>query len=103
MVRRPDGPRQKTICDLGELNSSAEARWLKKVEVFNDEGEAHQLKVWSNVHAVTEAEAFFRSLKSELSIRPLFRQLEPRVKGSRHGRVPRETHVLEHFHNYCTP
>jgi transposase len=29
---------------------------------------------------LTEAEAAFRALKSELSIRPLFHQLEPRVK-----------------------
>ena len=29
---------------------------------------------------LTEAEAVFRALKSELSIRPLFHQLEPRVK-----------------------
>jgi hypothetical protein len=29
---------------------------------------------------LTEAEACFRALKSELSIRPLFHQLEPRVK-----------------------
>jgi hypothetical protein len=29
---------------------------------------------------LTEAEASFRALKSELSIRPLFHQLEPRVK-----------------------
>src|SRR5260370_13591379 len=45
-VRAPDGPRQKTICYLGELNSSAQARWLKTVEVFNDQGEAQQLKLF---------------------------------------------------------
>jgi transposase len=44
-VRTPDGPRQKTICYLGELNSSAQARWLKTVEVFNEQGEAQQLKL----------------------------------------------------------
>jgi transposase len=49
-VRTPDGPRQKTICYLGELNSSAQARWLKTVEVFNEDGEAEQLKLFpSNV------------------------------------------------------
>jgi len=49
-VRTPDGPRQKTICYLGELNSSAQARWLKTVEVFNEDGEAQQLKLFpSNV------------------------------------------------------
>src|SRR5258707_13424576 len=43
-VRTADGPRQKTLCYLGELNSSAQARWVKTIEVFNDEGEAQQLK-----------------------------------------------------------
>jgi len=38
-VRTPDGPRQRTVCYLGELNSSAQARWLKAVEVFNEQGE----------------------------------------------------------------
>ncbi len=36
-VRTADGPRQKTLCCLGELNSSAQARWLRTVEVFNDQ------------------------------------------------------------------
>src|SRR5579863_7924507 len=35
-VRTPDGPRQKTLCYLGERNSSAQARWLRTVEVFNE-------------------------------------------------------------------
>ena len=41
-IRTPDGPRQKTLCYLGELNSSTQARWLKTVEVFNEQGEAQQ-------------------------------------------------------------
>jgi len=45
-VRTPDGPRQKTLCYLGELNNSAQARWLRTVEVFNDQGEAQQLKLF---------------------------------------------------------
>ncbi|MGI8745868.1 MAG: hypothetical protein ACR2NN_25480 [Bryobacteraceae bacterium] len=40
---------------------------------------------------LTEAEASFRALKSELSIRPLFHQLEPRVK----------THVMVAFLGYA--
>src|SRR3984893_14502738 len=36
--------------------------------------------LWSKYMWSTEAEASFRALKSELSIRPLFHQLEPRVK-----------------------
>ena len=45
-VRTPNGPRQKTLCYLGELNSSAQARWLKTVEVFNEQGEVQQLKLF---------------------------------------------------------
>jgi len=45
-VRTADGPRQKTLCYLGELNSSAQARWLTTVEVFNEQGEAQQLKLF---------------------------------------------------------
>src|SRR5256885_14963251 len=37
-------------------------------------------QLWSKYMQLTEAEASFRALKSELSIRPLFHQLEPRVK-----------------------
>src|SRR5229473_193938 len=45
-VRTPDGPRQKTLCYLGELNSSSQSRWLRTVEVFNEQGEAQQLKLF---------------------------------------------------------
>jgi len=45
-VRTPDGPRQRTLCYLGELNSSAQARWLKTIEVFNEQGESRQLKLF---------------------------------------------------------
>jgi hypothetical protein len=41
-VRTVGGPRQKTLCYLGELNGSAQARWLKSVEVFNEQAEALQ-------------------------------------------------------------
>jgi transposase len=44
-VRTPGGPRQRTLCYLGELNSGAQARWLKTIEVFNEQGEAQQLKL----------------------------------------------------------
>src|SRR5881296_3798093 len=53
-VRTPDGPRQKTLCYLGELNSSAQARWLRTVEVFNDQGEARQLKLFPSHLAPAE-------------------------------------------------
>jgi transposase len=45
-VRTPDGPRQRTLCHLGELNGSDYARWLRTVEVFNEQGEAQQLKLF---------------------------------------------------------
>jgi len=45
-VRTPDGPRQKTLCYSGELNGSAQARRLKTIEVFNEEEEAQQLKLF---------------------------------------------------------
>jgi hypothetical protein len=45
-VRTPSGPRQRTLCYLGELNHSAQARWLKTIEVFNEQGEAEQLKLF---------------------------------------------------------
>jgi hypothetical protein len=37
-------------------------------------------ELWSKYMQLTEAEASVRALKGELSIRPLFHQLEPRVK-----------------------
>ena len=45
-VRTVDGPRQRTLCYLGELNGSAQARWLKSVGVFNEQGEVEQLKLF---------------------------------------------------------
>src|SRR2546425_9772855 len=45
-IRTPDGPRQRTLCHLGELNDSAQGRWLKTIEVFNEAGERHQLKLF---------------------------------------------------------
>ena len=55
-VRTPDGPRQKTLCYLGELNSSTQARWLRTVEVFNEQGEVQQLKLFpSQVEPLPDA------------------------------------------------
>ena len=45
-VRTPNGPRQRTLCHLGELNGSDHARWLRTVGVFNEQGEAQQLKLF---------------------------------------------------------
>jgi transposase len=48
-------------------------------------------ELWSKYMQLTEAEASFRALKRELSIRPLFHQKEPRVKA----------HVLVAFLGYA--
>lgn len=45
-ARTPDGPRQRTLCYLGELNDSAHSRWLKTIQVFNEQGESRQLKLF---------------------------------------------------------
>jgi len=45
-VRTPNGPRQRTVCYLGELNHSAQARWHKTIAVFNEQGERRQLKLF---------------------------------------------------------
>lgn len=45
-IRTPDGPRQRRLCYLGELNDSTQARWLKTIEVFNAQGESQQLKLF---------------------------------------------------------
>jgi len=54
-VRTPNRPRQKTLCYLGELNNSTQARWLKTVEVFNEQGEGQQLKLFPS-HVETPAD-----------------------------------------------
>jgi hypothetical protein len=36
-VRTVGGPRQRTLCNLGQLNGSAQAQWLKNVQVFNEQ------------------------------------------------------------------
>ena len=47
-------------------------------------------ELWAKYIQLTEAEAAFRALKSALSLRPLFHQLEPRVKA----------HILVAFWGY---
>ncbi len=53
-VRTSAGPRQRTLCYLGELNGSAQARWLKSIEVFNEQGQAEQLKLFPAEQQVPE-------------------------------------------------
>src|SRR5579875_1265467 len=45
-VRTPDGPRQRRVCYLGELTYSVQSRWQKTIEVFNEQGERRQLKLF---------------------------------------------------------
>lgn len=45
-VRTADGPRQRILCYLGELDGSAHARWQKTIEVFNEHGESTPLKLF---------------------------------------------------------
>jgi transposase len=52
--RTPDGPRQRTLCYLGELNGFAQARWLKTIEVFNQQGESRQLQLFPADRAPSE-------------------------------------------------
>jgi transposase len=53
-IRTADGPRQRTLCYLGELNGSAHARWQKTIEVFNEHGESTQLKLFASEAEVPE-------------------------------------------------
>src|SRR5258708_14729055 len=53
-VRTSAGPRQRTLCYLGELNGSAQARWLKSIEGFNEQGQGKQLKLFPAEQEVPE-------------------------------------------------
>jgi transposase len=68
-VRTPEGPRQRTLCYLGELNSTAQARWLKAIEVFNEQGEALQLKLFpSTVEAPADDPQVARVLLNKVRL-----------------------------------
>jgi transposase len=68
-VRTPDGPRQKTLCYLGELNSSSQARWLKTVEVFNEQGQTEQLKLFpSDVEPPADGSGVARVLLNKVRL-----------------------------------
>jgi transposase len=68
-VRTPDGPRHRTLCYLGELNSSAQARWLKTIEVFNEHGDAEQLKLFpAHVEAPVDDRQVARVLLNQVRL-----------------------------------
>src|ERR1700746_3292816 len=62
--------------DRRNWRESREGAYLLRTNLQAETAE----QLWSKYMQLTEAEASFRALKSELSIRPLFHQLEPRVK-----------------------
>jgi len=67
-VRTADGPRQRTLCYLGELNSSAHARWQKTIEVFNEHGESTQLKLFSSETEVPDDPSVARVLVKKVRV-----------------------------------
>lgn len=55
-VRTDNGPRQKLLCYLGEINSSQEKGWRKAIKVFNDEGCEEQLSLFPSDSAPEDEE-----------------------------------------------
>jgi transposase len=62
--------------DRQNWRESREGAYLLRTNLKAETAE----ELWAKYMQLTEAEASFRALKSELSVRPLFHQLEPRVK-----------------------
>jgi hypothetical protein len=73
--------------DRRNWRESREGAYLLRTNLEAETAE----ELWSKYMQLTEAEASFRALKSELSVRPLFHQLERRVKA----------HVLVAFLGYA--
>jgi hypothetical protein len=73
--------------DRKNWREAREGAYLLRTNLTADTAE----ELWSKYMQLTEAEASFRALKSELSVRPLFHQLEPRVKA----------HILVAFLGYA--
>jgi transposase len=80
-VRTADGPRQRTLCHLGELNDSAQARWVKTIEVFNEAGERHQLKLFPSDIAPPPDEAAVAQVLVQRVRLERTRQLGPALLG----------------------
>ena len=51
--RTPDGPRQRTVAYLGELNHDQERRWQRTVVFHNRQGDAQQLRLFPDDDHVT--------------------------------------------------
>lgn len=67
-VRTADGPRQRTLCYLGELNGSAHARWQRTIEVFNEQGESTQLKLFPSELEVADDAQVARVLVKKVRV-----------------------------------
>jgi hypothetical protein len=46
--RTPEGPRQRTVAYLGELNHDLERRWQRTVVFYNRQGDAQQLRLFAD-------------------------------------------------------
>jgi hypothetical protein len=51
--RTPDGPRQRTVAYLGELNHDQERRWQRTIVCYNRQGNAQQLRLFPDNDDVT--------------------------------------------------
>jgi transposase len=52
-ARTPEGPRQRSVAYLGELNHDQERRWQRTVVFHNRQGDAQQLRLFPDDEAVT--------------------------------------------------
>jgi transposase len=67
-MRTTDGPRQRTLCYLGELNGSTHAQWRKTIEVFNQQGEGTQLKLFPSEVGVPDDAQVARVLVKKVRV-----------------------------------
>ena len=51
--RTADGPRQRTVAYLGELNHDQERRWQRTVVFYNRQGDAQQLRLFPEEADIT--------------------------------------------------
>jgi transposase len=89
-VREEDGSVRLHWTLIEERRAWRDAREGAYLLRTNLEGQTAE-ELWTKYIQLTEAEAAFRALKSELAIRPLFHQLEHRVKA----------HILVAFLGYA--
>ena len=89
VVEQEDGPRVEWKRREGRQSwqQAREGAYLLRTNLPDTDPE----RLWQNYIQLTEAEATFRALKSELSIRPIFHQLERRAKA----------HILVAFLGYA--